>query len=296
MMRISKLAMLYGLAAVGLGGLTGADRPQAEPGSHPRGPKSAASRPADKANPAGKASTRPAGERPPAGERGRWGWWHQRPEGGGWPGPGGFEGGPQDAGRPGGPHHGGPDEPVLSPQEKEELLAFVRDRFPELYRQLQQFQDTDPGAYGRAVRRLTFPMLHMMRVSKSDPQLAAKMIAEHRVELELADLQSRYPAQASGADREQARSRIRQLVEKRFDLRQQRLEIEIKNMQKRLDQARSHLTQQAADRSQLIDAEVSRTIDHLEKGHHSGSKATPSTEGPPHTCPADPAPGPSGGR
>ena len=294
MTRISNLTMLYGLAAVGLGGLAGADRPQADPGSHSRGP--AASRPADKASLAGKASTRPAGERSAAGERGRWGWWHQPPEGGRWPGPGGFEGGPQDAGRPGGPHHGGPDEPVLSPQEKEELLAFVRDHFPELYGRLQRFQSSDPGAYDRAVRRLTFPMLHMMRVSKNDPQLAEKMIAEHRVELELADLQSRYAAQTTNADREQTRSQIRQLVEKRFDLRQQRLELEITNMQKRLDQARSHLTQQAASRPQLIDADVKRMIDHSGKEHHGGSKTPPKTEGPPRTDSSDPPPAPSGGR
>jgi hypothetical protein len=218
------------------------------------------------------------------------------PEGDRWHGPGGLEGPPQDAGRPGGPHHGGPDGPVLAPQEKEELLAFVRDHFPELYRRLQQFQNTDPGAYGRSVRRLTMPMLHMMRVSKNDPQLAAKRSAEHRVELELDDLQSHYAAQASDAERRQTRSRIRQLVEKRFDLRQQRLELEITNMQKRLDQARSHLTQQAASRPQLIDADVKRMIDHSGKEHHGGSKTPPKTEGPPRTDSSDPPPAPSGGR
>ena len=289
MMRISNLAMLCGLAAIGLGALAGADKPQAEPG-RPPGSGSAASRPADKANFAGKAATRPAGERPPAGERGRWGWWREHMEGAEgdrWHGPGGFEGGPQ---------HGGPDGPVLTTQEKEELLAFVRDRFPELYQRLKRFQDTDPDACGRAVRRLAMPMHHMMRATKNDPQLADMMIAEHRVELELDDLQGHYAALTSDADRQQTRSRTRQLIEKRFDLRLQRLEMEIRNMQKRLDQAQSHLTQQAASRPQLIDAEVKRMVNRLEKEHRGGAKTKPSAEGPPHAGSGDRPPAPSGAR
>lgn len=160
---------------------------------------------------------------------------------------------------------GGPNEHSLTPQEQEELVEFVHQHFPEMHGRLQRFKRFDPGHYGLALRRLAFPMLRMMRLCKTDPQLAEVMIAEHRIEIELADWRDRYAKQTSEQARADNQSRIRELVDKQFDLRQRRLEMEIRNMQKRLDEARAHLSQQAADRSRIVDAEIQRIIGHLEK-------------------------------
>jgi hypothetical protein len=183
------------------------------------------------------------------------------------------------------PGRGGPDEHALTPQEREELAEFVRQHFPEMHGRLQRFKRSDPGGYGQALRRLSFPMLRMMRLSKTDPQLAEVMIAEHRVEIELADWQDRYAKQTSAQARADSQSKIRELVDKQFDLRQRRLEMEIRNMQKRLDEALARLSQQAADRSRIIDAEVQRIVGHLEKKHPGETKPDSPAENTSHAFP-----------
>ena len=180
------------------------------------------------------------------------------PEGPGW-GPPRLSG-PPERGR------GGPDERPLTPKEREELAEFVRRHFPEMHRRLQRFQRSDPGRYGQSLGRLSFPMLRLMRLSKTDPELAEVMIAEHRVEMELADWQDRYVKQTSTQARAECRSRIRELVGRQFDLRQRRLDMEIRNMQRRLDEALARLSQQSAARTEIIEEQVRRMVDRLEKG------------------------------
>ena len=137
------------------------------------------------------------------------------------------------------------------------------------------------------MRGRSFKVMHL---SKSDPRLADALIAEHRVEMEIAELQASYDAQRPDADPEKARSKVRELVEKRFDLRQQRLTMEIEGMRKRLDEAMARLSQQAANRAQLIEAEARRTMDRLEAKPHARQKRQ-GVEGGEHPLPEMPPPG-----
>jgi hypothetical protein len=259
MMRRKQAWVMCGLLAAGIGWAAGVGRSEADPMGSPGAFEAATTRPVDQG---------PAASMPADAER----WLDERGGGGG--GQGRMDTGRRGPDRPGWgsrqpgpPEHGrgGPEDHSFTPKEREELVEFVRQHFPEMHGRLQRFQRADPGRYGQALRRLEFPMLRMMHLSKTDPQLAEAMIAEHRVEIELADWQDRYPKQTSEQARADIRSRIRELVGRRFDLRQRRLEMEIRNMQKRLDEAQARLSQQAADRSRMVDAEVQRIVGRLEK-------------------------------
>jgi len=189
-----------------------------------------------------------------------------------------------------GPRRGGFDAAPLSPQEKDELIAFIKQHFPEMHRRLQRFQQADPVRHGQALRRMAEPVLRMMRVSKTNPELAEIMMAEHRVEMELFELQNAWGRPRSEAERESRQERLRMLVGKRFDLRQKRLEMEIQEMRKRLDQAMARLYQQSADRAEIVEAETRRMTERLGSGPRGWGDREHEKDGT-HAFPTAPSPG-----
>lgn len=165
--------------------------------------------------------------------------------------------------RPAGPHHDDRDRSpdFLTPQEREELMAFAKEHFPKMYELLRG----SPRAHQhRLLRRVGWSMLRLMRLHHHDPELAEKLIAEHKIEMELAQLRRDYREFPSEAARENIKQKMRELLEQRFDLRQQRLELEIRALEKRLEEARRRLVRQEDDRQRLVDTEVERIIDHLQ--------------------------------
>ncbi len=208
--------------------------------------------------------------------------------------PGDGKGRAFDAPRPGGPFssglRGSANDQMLTPDEKVELLAFLETHFPEVHGRLRRFEQQDPGRYNDAIRRLTGPMRKMMRLSKADPRLTDVIIAEHKVEMKIADLQTWLAADRDEGEREKTRTRLRGLVGKRFDLRQQRLTMEIEGMRKRLDEAKARLSQQAANRSEWIDAETRRVIHRAEAGAPGKPGRLPEDEGA-HAAPGQSSPG-----
>ncbi|HSW45590.1 MAG TPA: hypothetical protein VLM89_08465 [Phycisphaerae bacterium] len=258
MMRATNLILIAGMLTVGADWLAGVRVSQADPGDRRPNADRAMTRPAQDSGGWDRPGTQPAGPRRPWGAPPR-GWGRDRPEypmrrGPGMPPPGQMNGmGP-------GARRGGEGEAPLTPEEREELIGFVQKHFPEMYHRLKRFQATDPVLYGRAMRRLAMPMFRMMQIGRHDPELAETMIAEHKIEMALADLAARNTPQASQADRDRISLEVRDLLARRFDLRQRRLEMEIKAMQQRLDQALARLSQQAADKSRLVEAEVRRMM------------------------------------
>ena len=101
-------------------------------------------------------------------------------------------------------------------------------------------------------------------------------------------MQAGYATISTEADREQKRGKIRELVEKRFDVRQRRLDLEIREMQQRLDEAMARLSQQASNRSQLVEAEVSRMINRLESGPRGRHRQPTGGDNATHAFPTDP--------
>jgi len=172
--------------------------------------------------------------------------------------------------RPPGPRWEGPDkmQDFLSEKERKELLAFTKEHFPKMYELLS-------GARGelrdRMFRRVGWPMLRLLRLHRHDPELAEKLIAEHKIEMELAQLKRDYQEFPSESARESIKQKMRALLEQRFALRQQRLELEIQALEKRLVDARKRLDRQEADRQRLVDMEVERVIDQLQDKRMWGS-------------------------
>lgn len=169
------------------------------------------------------------------------------------------EGHPRPMRPPGPRDDNAPD--FLTEKEREALMAFAKEHFPQIYELLK---GAPPEHQHRILRRVGWPLLRLMRLQRHDPELAEKLIAEHKIEMELAQLKRDYQEFPSESARESIKQKMRTLLEQRFDLRQKRLELEIRALEKRLEEARQRLDRQESNRQKLVDAEVERMIDQLQ--------------------------------
>lgn len=195
--------------------------------------------------------------------RGRSGPWRERREDPDRPEGRAAEGRPFGGGR--GPGFGGePREEsfdFLTAEEREELLAFAQEHFPEVHKRLTS---ASPSERRRFFHQVGWRMLRLLRLQRHDPELADKLIAEQKIEMALMELRRDYLDFPSEPARNTVKAKIRQLMETRFDLRQARLELEIRELERRVVAARERLAKQEESKSQILDLEIDRFIDELE--------------------------------
>jgi len=266
-------AMAYGLLACVLWLWPGLPRAEAQP---VHGDRDSQERVDEERPPAGETEAGGPSDptaSPRADENGHPGGRRQRRESRDFAGARSCDGRPRDM-RPPGPRleHRDRAPDFLTPQEREELMAFTQEHFPRIYELLR---DSPRAHQHRLLKRVGWPMLRLLRLHRHDPELAEKLIAEHKIEMELAQLKRDYLEFPSEAARENIKQKMRELLEQRFDLRQQRLELEIRALEKRLEEARQRLARQEGDRQRLVDTEVERIIDELQNERMWGSSIPP---------------------
>ena len=161
----------------------------------------------------------------------------------------------------GGAGEGGEDRDVLTADERERLKEFAKQNFPELAERLKT---------GRIPPRVAWPLLRLMRMKDNDPELADKLIKEHQIEMKLMDARREYRDAPSETAKESVRKKIRQYLEQRFDVRQARLELEIRDLQKRIERAKDRLAKQQRNKTQLVDSELEHMTDAIEDGSDRG--------------------------
>ncbi|HOW72671.1 MAG TPA: hypothetical protein PKY77_18890 [Phycisphaerae bacterium] len=171
----------------------------------------------------------------------------------------------------GGAGDAGDDRDFLTAEERERLQDFIKEHFPELSDRLRA---------GRVPQRIAWPLLRLMRIQKSDPELGGKLIEEHRIEMKLVESRRGYRDAPSETARESIRIKIRQLLEQRFDVRQARLELEIRDLQRRIEKARERLAKQQANKAQLVENELEHLTDTFEESAGRKEDRTSLPEGP----------------
>ena len=147
----------------------------------------------------------------------------------------------------------------MSERERDELKSFIAEHYPERYDDMLELEETDPEMFSRQLGRMLPEMMKMHELSQDDPELFEVRIAEHRTEYELRRLARRYRHAADEGQREEFRGLMRPLVERQFDLRQQRMEFEIVHLEQRIQSLRQNMERRAEDR----EAEIIRAIEQI---------------------------------
>ncbi len=156
----------------------------------------------------------------------------------------------------------GHDSEPLSPEQTRRLMEGIRQYFPKLHERLIPLRKSNPVVFRNMLHRLRGPISEILRLKKKNPELAEKLIQALRVEMELAELQRQYHGAESENQREQIKIRLREQLEKRFDLRLERLRWEIRKLEERLEETKQQLANRENDKSSIIQDELDRLLKH----------------------------------
>ena len=80
------------------------------------------------------------------------------------------------------------------------------------------------------------------------------------------DKRREYRDASSETAKDSVRAKIRELLDNRFEVRQARLKLEIRDLEKRIQKAKERLDKQQKNRAQLVDSELEHMTDAIEDG------------------------------
>jgi hypothetical protein len=170
-------------------------------------------------------------------------------------------------GRPGGPEFGRPaDRPRpwndLPEPERRQIEQFMEEHFPRLYVEQQRLKARDETRYTRRMTRIAPQMRQIMEAMRTDPQRGTLMVRERQIEFEIQQTIARFRSAKNDEGKRRNREHLDDLVGKAFDCQNERRQMEVRELESRLSELRSRLSESEKMRPALI---RQRVTDMLEK-------------------------------
>lgn len=170
-------------------------------------------------------------------------------------------------GRPGGPEF---ERPASRPKpwsdlpepERRQIERFMEEHFPRMYVELQKLKDRDEVRYARRMTRIAPQMRRIMEAMRTDPQRGALMVRERQIEFEIQQTIARFRSARDDAEKRRIREHLEGLVGKAFDCRNERRQMEVRELEARLSELQTRLSESEKMRPALI---RQRVADMLEK-------------------------------
>jgi len=149
----------------------------------------------------------------------------------------------------------------LTPREKQEMEAFMREHFPRLFEQAERTRDVNPQRYLRMMTRLTPEMQGLMDLMATDPERGALMIEERRLDAEIRVVARRVRIVSDAEESAAARQRLTELAGRLFDIRHQRRELEIRELEARVLELKARHEEAARMRQKSIQRMVEERLE-----------------------------------
>ena len=159
-----------------------------------------------------------------------------------------------------GERHRRPSYENLPENVKLDVETFMEEHFPEQFEDLMRLHEQAPEAFSRKVNRLLPKMLRLMRFEHEDPRTFPSRVVEVRITTRIMALARRIAVDQDAEGDADLPNRLRQLLERRFDLRQKIHRNEVKRLERRLARARERLDRSAADKEEIITRELEEML------------------------------------
>jgi len=137
-------------------------------------------------------------------------------------------------------------------EQLETVLEFIKDHFPERYGEISALREQNPDIFRRRVGRMFPRIMRIMERSERNPQAGELMLEEDRLGLEINRLVEHYYDAEDAGRVADIRREIRELVTRRFEVRQQLREREVRQLERRLEAIRTQLQRDADRREERI--------------------------------------------
>ena len=159
-----------------------------------------------------------------------------------------------------GERHRRPSYENLPENVKLDVETFMEEHFPEQFEDLMGLYERAPEAFSRKVNRLLPKMLRLMRLEHEDPRTFPLRVDEVRITTRIMALARRIAVDQDAEGDADLPDRLRQLLERRFDLRQKIHRNEVKRLERRLARAQERLDRSAADKEEIITRELEEML------------------------------------
>jgi len=151
----------------------------------------------------------------------------------------------------------GSADPFLTDEQIDRLMTFMQANFPVMHDRLARTRQRDPELFQKRIHQTARVLFPMVRAAAENPELGRKLVAEHQAQLALQDLKEKYSKAKDPSDQARIREQMRQQMDVAFEARIERLRLEVKQLQKRLDQATLNLARQEKDKEKFISSRLS---------------------------------------
>jgi len=103
------------------------------------------------------------------------------------------------------------------------------------------------------------PLFEMQRLEQDDPEMYQLLVEDNRLDRE-ASAVARRVREAKSTDREKLRADLAVVVNKHFDVRQQRRELSLKRMEEELKRLREAMESRAKGRDEIVQKRLTELV------------------------------------
>ncbi len=162
-------------------------------------------------------------------------------------------------GRPGGPD-GPPPWRELDPEQRQQVIKFVEDHFPELWVEMSDLRDRNRNLFRQRMKRLLPDFARLMETVRRDPEKGALLVRERQLHLRIRYLARDYRAETAEPRRQEMRKQMHELCGQAFDCEVQRRAMEVRELEARLAMFKERITEQERMREALITKRAERAL------------------------------------
>ncbi len=142
------------------------------------------------------------------------------------------------------------------PQDRERIRRFLEEHFPELARELRMIESHNPQVFRRRIRQIMPRIVRLMQELERDEELGHLGIEEERLEFGIHRAVRLYFEAPNEEERQGRREKVERLIAEQFDVRQQRGERTIQNLERRLQRLMRQLERRSRSREEVISREI----------------------------------------
>jgi len=148
----------------------------------------------------------------------------------------------------------------MSEAQRDAVLAFVEEHFPEMHRRLAGIRHR-PALFEHRLRRIGHGMRELMETMQRNPELGASMIEERKLDMRIRRTVMRYRDAEDPEDQEQLMGRLRDSCAHIVDLRFKRHEMQIEELEQRLARLKARHQRAAQRRDERIEKRLTHYME-----------------------------------
>ena len=145
-----------------------------------------------------------------------------------------------------------PEILYLTPEQEEEVIAYLRDTRPDRVDNLLDLKGRRPGLYRSFLSRAYREMRYLNRLKEDDPERYEQVAQEKKFEEEARLLAKKYRESEDENERVRLREDLKVLLDKLFDYRQMNRQFEIEKLEKRLEELKDVNERRLANKEEIV--------------------------------------------